>query len=241
MKSLAGLKWTFSRVAPKAKAQAPSSNPTRKPNTQHQEAHKPNLYTDRTTRRCWTTETGKQPLKSTNGMGNQPARRPVQVPVDIAGHFLGLAKPTSSPPSSTRCFETPTFRPPVPPLPSIQETWRNPPFQQPTPLPGLLPIPPTIQKPQRPAMFQCPVPPPMPYPIPQLGLDPNHNTMQKTQIPLMFQHPVPLPMTQSPLLQFHPTSSLLSWLQNILNSPQLPTVPLPQPLMASHTQRTNPL
>ena len=157
---------------------------------------KPNLYTDRTTRRCWTTETGKQPLKSTNGMGNQPARRPVQVPVDIAGHFLGLSLPPPHP-LIQGALNPPTFQPPVPPLgplpplPSIQETWRNPPFQQPTPLPGLSPIPPTIQKPQRPAMFQCPVPPPMRYPIPQPGLAPNHNTMQ---IPLMFQPPVPLPM-----------------------------------------------
>ena len=229
MKSLAGLKWTFSRVAPKARAQALSSNPTRKPNTQHQEARKPNLYTDRTTS-CWTTETGKQPPKSTNGMGNQPARRPVQVPVDIAGHFLGLSLPPPHP-LIQGALNPPTFRPPVPPLgplpplPSIQETWRNPPFQQPTPLPGLPPIPPTIQKPQRPAMFQCPVPPPMPYPIPQPGLAPNHNTMQ---IPLMFQLPVPLPMPYPiPPPTFPPS--------------QLPTVPLLQPLMASHTQRTNPL
>lgn len=244
MKSLAGLKWTFSRVAPKARAQAPSSNPTRKPNTQHQEARKPNLYTDRTRRRCWTTETGKQPPKSTNGMGNQPARRPVQVPVDIAGHFLGLSLPPPHP-LIQAALNPPTFRPPVPPLvplpplPSIQEAWRNPPFQQPTPLPGLPPIPPTIQKPQRPAMFQCPVPPPMPYPIPQPGLAPNHNTMQ---IPLMFQPPVPLPMpypippTTIPPSQFPP---LLA--PKHTQFPTLPTVPLPQPLMASHTQRTNPL
>ena len=146
MKSLAGLKWTFSRVAPKARAQALSSNPTRKPNTQHQEARKPNLYTDRTTS-CWTTETGKQPPKSTNGMGNQPARRPVQVPVDIAGHFLGLSLPPPHP-LIQGALNPPTFRPPVPPLgplpplPSIQETWRNPPFQQPTPSTRPPPYPP---------------------------------------------------------------------------------------------------
>ena len=245
MKSLGRLKWNFSRVAPKPKAQTPSSNPTRKPNTPHEKVRKPNLYTDRTTTRRWTTETGRLPPKTTNGVGNQPAHRPAQVPVAVTDHFLGLCLPPPHPPIQG-AWKIPTLQPPVPQLApppppfSMLETWRNPPFHYPIPQPGLSPNPPIIQKPQITPMFQPPVPLPMPYPIPQLGLPPNPPTMQKPQRPPMLQPqipppmPYPIPPPTIPPSQFPPVSE-----HTQLH--RVPEMVMPQIQLTSLTQRANPL